>query len=147
MKKFVRMTYVCLLPLTLAAAGCETVSLINRDDPYARDRRDIDRDREVRRDQDWQRADRDRARDEIVGTVQRVDRDRREIQLRTTDGQLTWIKYEPSTRVYHRDGDLRVDELRYGDLVRVEVSRDNRGERYAELIRMNDRGDLGSSRW
>jgi hypothetical protein len=48
--------------------------------------------------------------------------------------------------VSHRDRDLRVDDLRNGDLVRVELSR-GRGERYAELIRMNDRSDVGSSRW
>jgi hypothetical protein len=41
--------------------------------------------------------------------------------------------------VYHRDRDLRVDDLRYGDLVRIELGPDLRGERYAELIRLNDR--------
>ncbi len=138
MKPIIRMAYVCLIPLTIAAAGCENISLISRGDPLARDdaRRDVDRNREVRQDRD--------PRDEIVGTVQRVDQDRQEIQLRTSDGQLTRIRYDLSTRVSHRDRDLRVDDLRNGDLVRVELGRD-RGERYAELIRMNDRSDAGSS--
>jgi hypothetical protein len=145
MKPILRVAYVCLLPLTLAAAGCESISLISRPDPYARDDyrrdRDLDRNKEARQDRDW-----DRSRDEIAGTVQRVDPDRQEIQLRTTDGETTRIRYDLSTRVNHRGRDLRVEELRYGDLVRVELSR-NRGERYAEVIRMNDRAELGSSRW
>jgi hypothetical protein len=145
MKPIFRMAYVGLLPLTLAAAGCESISLINRPDPYARDEsrrdRDLDRNREARGDQD-----RDRFRDEVAGTVQRVDPDRQELQLRTTDGDTMRVRYDLSTRVSHRGRDLRVEELRYGDLVRVELSR-NRGERYAEVIRMNDRAELGSSRW
>jgi hypothetical protein len=145
MKQFSRVAYVCLIPLTLAAAGCESISLISRGDPLARDEqrrdRDLDRNREARRD-----GDRDRFRDEIVGTVQRVDPDRQELQLRTTDGESTRVRYDLSTRVSHRGRDLRVEELRYGDLVNVELSR-NRGERYAAAIRMNDRADVGSSRW
>jgi len=146
MKPFVRMASICLVPLTLAAVGCESISLINRGDPlardgYRRDRDDLDRNREARRD-----GDGDRFRDEIVGTVQRVDPDRQELQLRTTDGEIMRVRYDLSTRVSHRGRDLRVEELRYGDLVNVELSR-NRGERYAASIRMNDRGDLGSSRW
>jgi hypothetical protein len=77
--------------------------------------------------------------------VQRVDPDRQELQLRTTDGEITRVRYDLSTRVSQRGRDLRVEELRYGDLVNVELSR-NRGERYAAVIRMNDRADLGSSR-
>jgi len=41
--------------------------------------------------------------------------------------------------VSHRDRSLRVEDLRDGDLVLVEVARDARGDQYAELIRMNDR--------
>jgi hypothetical protein len=147
MRPIFRTAYVCLLPLTLTAAGCESISLISRPDPYARDeRRDRDRERnldrsgEVRRDQDW-----DRSRNEIAGTVQRVDPDRQEIELRAADGGLTRVRYDISTRVSYRDRDMRVEELRYGDLVRVELSRD-RGERYAERIRMGDRADVGSRR-
>ena len=141
MKRMVRIAYVCLIPLTIAAAGCESVSLIDRGDPYARrDRgdRDVDRNREARRDRDG-RGDRDLARDEVIGTVQRVDQDRQEIQLRNSDGQMMRIRYDRATRVYHRDRDLRVNDLRNGDLVRVELDSDNRGDRYAEVIRMNDR--------
>jgi hypothetical protein len=140
MKPIARMVCVCLLPTSLALAGCEGISLISRDDPLARDRRDLDRSADVRGDREF-----DRYRDEVVGTVERVDPDRRELQLRTADGQLTRVRYDLSTRVSNRDRDMRVDELRYGDLVRVEFSRD-RGERYAEVIRMNDRSQTGS-RW
>jgi hypothetical protein len=76
-----------------------------------------------------------------------VDQNRQEIQLRTTEGQFVRIRYDISTRVHQRDRDLRVDDLRYGDLVRIELGPDLQGERYAELIRLNDRPELGSSRW
>jgi hypothetical protein len=122
--------------------GCESVSLIKRPDPYASDEyrnRDIDRSREVRRDQDFARS-----RDEVVGTVQRVDTDRQELQLRTADGDTMRIRYDISTRVAYRDREMRINDLRTGDLVRVELTSD-RGERYAQFIRMGDRSDLGSS--
>ena len=144
MKLFLRITSICLVPLSLTAAGCESISLISRADPMARnDRRDadIDRNRDVQRNRDL-----DRSSDEIAGTVQRVDSDRQEIQVRTTDGQLTRIRYDISTRVSNRDRDMRVDDLRNGDLVRIELSNRDRGERYATVIRMNDRGDLGLAR-
>jgi hypothetical protein len=146
----VRMAYVCLFPLALAASGCESISLIKRGDPLARDdsRRGGYRDREPGRDPGgWSSGEREPPRAEIVGTVQRVDSNRQEIQLRTTEGQLLRIRYDLSTRVQQRDRDLRVDELRYGDLVRVELGADLQGERYAQLIRLNDRPELGSSRW
>jgi hypothetical protein len=145
MKSIARVALLCLLPLSLAGFGCESISIIKRDDPFANDQyrrdRDIDRNQEARGDRNW-----DRAREEIVGTVQRVDANRREIQLRTTNGDIIPITYDLTTRVSNRDRDMRVEDLRYGDLVRIEFRRD-RGERLAEVIRMNDRSDLGSSRW
>jgi hypothetical protein len=134
MKPMMRVACFGLMSLSLAAAGCESVSLVRRDDPFAG--RGVDRNRDVARDRDL-----DIARDDIVGTVQRVDRDRREFQLRTSDGDLTWFRYDASTRVAGRDRDMRVEDMRYGDLVRVEYN-DSRGARYAEVIRINDRSDL-----
>jgi hypothetical protein len=123
---------MALMALILAAAGCENISLIRREDPLAR--RDGDRNRDF-----------DRGRQDVVGTVQRVDRDRREFQLRNSDGDVEWFKYDASTRMTGGDRDLRVEDLRYGDLVRVEFSTDG-GGRYAEVIRVNDRSDLSLRR-
>ncbi|MDX1488605.1 MAG: hypothetical protein R3268_10425 [Acidiferrobacterales bacterium] len=124
-----RIAYVLVLPLTIAALGCESVALIGREDI---DRRDVGRrDRDLR--------DRDLARDEIIGTIERVDRRDRELHLRTTDARTMTIQYSPRTVVISRDRELAVDELRRGDLVLVEVRRDRDGDRYADIIRLNDR--------
>jgi hypothetical protein len=140
MNPFGRLACAWLLPVAIAAAGCENISLIKREDPLAREEfgraRDIDRNSELRRDLD-------RGRDQLTGSVQRIDIDRQEVQLRTTDGQLTRIRYDLSTRVVGHDRDMRVDDLRNGDLVRIELSRD-RGERFAEFISLNTRADAAS---
>jgi hypothetical protein len=138
MKPMFRVACMGLMALTLVAAGCENISLVRREDPFAR--RDGDRNRDLARDRDL-----DRGRQDVVGTVQRVDRDRREFQLRNSDGDVEWFKYDASTRITGGDRDLRVEDLRYGDLVRVEFSTD-RGGRYAEVIRVNDRSDLSLRR-
>jgi hypothetical protein len=125
------------LPLVLASWGCENIGLINRDEPdrrraeRARDSRDYRTDRDTR-DRNW-------ARDEVVGTIERIDERNNEIHLRTTEGRTMVILYDPSTIVNDRDRDLRVRDLRRGDQVLVRVDRNSRGDQYAGLIRMNDR--------
>jgi hypothetical protein len=79
---------------------------------------------------------RSQAADEVTGTVQKVDQNRREIQLRTTEGRMTVIKYDPATVVYNREREMPVDDLRYGDLILIKVVKNNRGEQYADLIRL-----------
>jgi hypothetical protein len=118
-----------ILICALGMAGCESIALMPR--PDIDDRSDT-----VTRG----RYDRDRSlANELVGTVERVDPSAREIHLRTTEGRMTALKYDPRTIVSHRGRDLRVEDLRRGDFVLVEVSRDGRGDDHAELIRMNDR--------
>jgi hypothetical protein len=79
-----------------------------------------------------------------VGTVERIDADKREIHLRTTEARMITIKYDPDISVRGREREFRVDFLRRGDLILVQMSRNSRGERYADLIRLNDRQELGS---
>ena len=125
---------VCALMLPVITAwGCESIALMGRPDVDRRDvdRSGIERSREAR--------DRTAPRDELVGTVQRVDENRREIQLRTTEGRMTVIKYEPATLVYSRDREVPVNSLRPGDLVLVQFNRNARGEQYADVIRVDDR--------
>jgi hypothetical protein len=83
-------------------------------------------------------------RDEIVGTVKRVDRSNNEIRLRTTDAWVVVIKYDSATAVYNRDQDVGIDALRSRDQVLVRLSTNSRGEQYADTIRLNDSGTLGS---
>ena len=128
------MSKVCALMLPVITAwGCESIALMPRPDidPRDVDRAGIERGSEAR--------DRAASRDEIVGTVQRVDGNRREIHLRTTEGRMAVVKYEPATLVYSRDREVRVDSLRAGDLVLVQLNRNARGEQYADVIRVDDR--------
>lgn len=138
-----RVGYSLLLSL-LVAWGCESVALMPRADVDGGDvaRGDYERDRDTRGDV----RDRYSRRDEVVGTIQRVDERNRIIQLRTTEGRVTDIKYDSSTRVYSRDQEMQVESLRRGDLILVQVEKDSRGEQYAGLIRMNDRQDFGTRR-
>lgn len=132
----------CALGLFLAA-GCERIALMPRpdidapasneravrQDPYARDRAEPQqdlyaRDREAAQ-QDFYTRDRDREarRDEVVGTVERVDDIRREISLRTDDRRDVVLKYGPRTVVVDRGREFSVLDLRGGELVRTEPSR------------------------
>lgn len=134
---------VILLFSALTLVACERVALMPRPE-IDREGRPIDRDsrRESRVDSD--RFDRSAARDEIVGTVERVDRSNNEIRLRTTDARVVVIKYDSATAVYNRDQDVGIDALRSRDQVLVRLSTNSRGEQYADTIRLNDSRTLGS---
>ena len=134
---------VSSLVAALLTGGCESIALLprqsiegslNRGDIDQRDRQrgSVDRQPESRTD-----LPRDRAGDEVTGTVQKVDQNRREIHLRTTDARMVIIKYDPATVVYSRDQEIVVDSLRYGDLILVKVVKNSRGEQYADLIRVS----------
>ena len=70
--------------------------------------------------------------------MQRVDDSRREILVRTRT-EVVVVKYDPRTVVYERDRALRVSDLRNGDEVSIQLGRDAGYDRYADVIRMNDR--------
>lgn len=123
----------------LLTMGCESIALLPRpaiEDRTDLSRRDLDRGGIERRPDTRTDLPRQGATDEITGTVQKVDQNRQEIQLRTTEGRMIVIKYDPATVVYNRDREMPVDSLRYGDLVLVKVVKNTRGEQYADLIRL-----------
>jgi hypothetical protein len=141
MKQNSRRKIIAVAPLMffVASAGCESIALRPR--PAIDDRADVSRRDSGRRDlerrpEDRAEIPRSRAVDEVTGTVQKVDHNRREIQLRTTEGRMTVIKYDPATVVYNREREMPIDELRYGDLILIKVIKNNRGEQYADLIRL-----------
>jgi hypothetical protein len=155
MNSNLRLVYALLFPVLIAISGCESIALMPRPDI---DRRDGDRADLDRRDNsqsgigrsrdslgDTQERDRNLARDQndVVGTVERVDTVNREIYVRTTEARTVVIRYEQGLMVQNRDRDIPVASLQRGDLILVQVSRTPRGERYADLIRMNDRQDIG----
>ncbi|MGH7845347.1 MAG: hypothetical protein ACREQW_09270 [Candidatus Binatia bacterium] len=134
MKPMIRMGSFLLLPVLLAAWGCEQVALVKRPD--------IEREGEYR----GRDSGRDTARDEIVGTVERVDKRDREIHLRTPEARTTVVRYDSSTVVVNRGRDFSVDELRSGDVILVQARRDSRDGPYADVIRLRDRDDVGLRR-
>lgn len=141
MKQKFRANVIAVAPLMfiLTSAGCESIALLPRpaiDDRADASRRDLDRQELDRRPESRPEIARPRVADELTGTVQKVDQNRREIQLRTTEGRMTVIKYDPATVVYNREREMPVDDLRYGDLILIKVIKNDRGEQYADLIRL-----------
>ena len=141
MKQKSRTKLIAVAPLLflVSSAGCESIALLPRpsiDDRADVSRRDLDRRELDRRPESRGDVARPRVADEVTGTVQKVDQTRREIQLRTTEGRMAVIKYDPATVVYNREREMPVDDLRYGDLILIKVVRNNRGEQYADLIRI-----------
>jgi hypothetical protein len=124
----VAFAYYCVgvLLSIFTASGCESIAV--------RPQPDVDR-REIERTPDT----RDSAKTEIIGTVERVDKIKNEIQLRTTEAKVIVIKYDPSTVVYSREREVGIEALRPRDLILVRVSKTPRGDQYADLIRLNDR--------
>ncbi|HWP60964.1 MAG TPA: hypothetical protein VNL14_23915 [Candidatus Acidoferrales bacterium] len=127
-------TLLILTPLLFAAWGCESVALIGR--PA------IEREGEYR----GRDYGREAAREEVVGTVDRVDWRDREIHLRTPQARTAVVRYDSNTLVVGRGRDVRVEDLRAGDLVLVQLRRDSLGDPYADVIRLRDREDIGSRR-
>jgi hypothetical protein len=124
----VAFAYYCVgvLLSIFTASGCESIAV--------RPLPDVDR-KEIERTPDT----RDSAKTEIIGTVERVDKIKNEIQLRTTEAKVIVIKYDPSTVVYSREREVGIEALRPRDLILVRVSKTPRGDQYADLIRLNDR--------
>jgi hypothetical protein len=118
-----------ILALALMASGCESIAL--------RPRPDVDR----------RVIEREAVKDEIVGTLERVDRTNNEIQLRTTEAKVIVIKYDSATRVYRREREVGIEALRPRDLILIRASKTSHGEQYADLIRLNDTEESGSRRY
>jgi hypothetical protein len=136
MKRVPRIDYLYMtLTLVLVASGCQSLALRPRPDL---DKGGIER--------ETAKIEREPVKEEIIGTVERVDRTSNEIRLRTTEAKVIVIKYEPTTRVYIRDREVGIDALRPRDLVLIRASKTSGGEQYADLIRLNDREEPASKR-
>jgi hypothetical protein len=84
-------------------------------------------------------------RGEMSASVDRVDEARRELYLRTSDGRIVVMRYDPRTQVTSGSRDLSPSSLRYGDRVRVESTRRGDSE-YADVIHM-ERMETGAVRY
>ena len=79
-------------------------------------------------------------RGEMSATVDRVDDGRQEIYLRTSDGRIVVMRYDPRTQVVSGDSDLPPSSL-----VRVQSTRRGDAE-YADVIRI-ERMQTGATRY
>ena len=125
--------HIFLLGFLVAVTGCESIALTPQPDIGSRG---------IERSPDRSGV----AREEIIGTVERVDRTNNEIQLRTTEAKVIIIRYDPTTRVYSREREVGMEALRPRDLILARVSKAPRGDLLADLIRLNDRVETGSQR-
>jgi hypothetical protein len=136
--------YGLLVSFAFGSAACENIALMRRPDVDDMSGRRSDRGTA----RDSRSAESSRSRDargdEIVGTIERVDESNREIRLRTTEGRVMVIKYDPATVVYNRDREVGIDALRNRDQVLVRLSTNSKGDQYADIIRLNEAGSLGS---
>ena len=121
-----------LLGSIFAAVGCASIAVPPQPEVG---RRKIEKTPPVERTPDV----RDSAKTEIIGTVERVDKTKNEIQLRTTEAKIIVIKYDPATLVYSRERQVDIEALRLRDLILVRVGKTPQGDQYADLIRLNDR--------
>ena len=129
---------IILLGFIFTAVGCANIAVRPQPDV---DRREIERTPPVEQTPPVERTPdaRDSAKTEIIGTVERVDKTKNEIQLRTTEAKVIVIKYDPATLVYSRERQVGIEALRLRDLILVRVAKTSQGEQYADLIRLNDR--------
>jgi len=84
---------------------------------------------------------------DVSGEVRRIDTQRREIEVRSGWGGAERVRYDGRTQVYYGQRRYDVRDLERGDLVRMRVEQDRRGERYATVIEVrgnaSDRGGRG----
>ena len=104
-----------LLITIFTAVGCGSIVVPPQPDV---DRREVERTPPVQPTPPVERIPdvRDSAKVEIVGTVERVDKTKNEIQLRTTEANVIVIKYDPATLVYSRERQVGIEALRLRDL-------------------------------
>ncbi|HUH12951.1 MAG TPA: hypothetical protein VMK65_07560 [Longimicrobiales bacterium] len=86
---------------------------------------------------------------QVVGEVQAVDVNDREIDFRTEDGRYGSVAYDASTRVIYEGREYRPTALERGDLVVMHVQETANGQLYTERVEVRqsvqDRGDTGQN--
>src|SRR5262249_23608270 len=126
-------SYRLVLLITIfTAVGCGSIAVPPQPDV---DRKESERTSPVERTPDVP----DSTKTEIIRNVERVDKIKNEIQLRTTEAKVIVIKYDPATLVYSRERQVGIEAVRLRDLILVRVAKTSQGEQYADLIRLNDR--------
>ena len=104
----------------VASVGCSgnNIALVGRDTLPARASRPI--------------------RSEILGTVERVDIAGNEIHLRASPGHPGMVTYSEETRVIYLGRVYPVSQLRFGDIVAMQMEHDARGNPHTHMIRLQE---------
>lgn len=77
-------------------------------------------------------------RSEVVGTVERIDTESNEIHLRPSPGRPEMVTYSAETRVAYRGQLYPVAQLRFGDIVAMQMEKDSRGNPHTHRIRLQE---------
>jgi Domain of unknown function (DUF5666) len=99
--------------------GCEELALLGRPALDARSRRDTV---------------------EFIGTIEELDHSRRELYLRTQEGQSQVVTYTNRTRVAVQGKEISPSELGRGDMIEVRMHGTADGRAVADSIRVRERG-------
>jgi len=84
---------------------------------------------------------------EIVGTVERVDMGSNEIHLRPSPGHPGMVTYSEETRVTYLGRVYPVSQLRFGDIVAMQMEKNSRGNPHTHMIRLQkSTGDWAQGR-
>jgi len=75
---------------------------------------------------------------DVVGTVERVDTGSNEIHLRPTPGRPGMVTYSAETRVTYLGRVYPVSQLRFGDIVAMQMDKDSRGNPHTHMIRLQE---------
>jgi exosome complex RNA-binding protein Csl4 len=83
---------------------------------------------------------------DIVGEVEYVDTQAREIEIRTDSGRTSAVRYDNNTQVVYRQRNYSVDNLERGDYIAARVQQDRDGRPVANSITVKESvQDRGSS--
>jgi hypothetical protein len=81
---------------------------------------------------------------EFIGTIEELDHNRRELYLRTQEGQSQVVTYTNRTRVAVEGKEISPSELGGGDVIEVRMHGTADGRAVADSIRLRERGDGNS---
>ena len=73
---------------------------------------------------------------ETVRTVERVDTGSNEIHLRPSPGHPGMVTYSAETRVMYLGRVYPVSQLRFGDIIAMQMEKDSRGNPHTHMIRL-----------
>ena len=75
---------------------------------------------------------------DLMGVVEYVDNQAREIEIRTDSGRTAVVRYDDQTQVIYRQRNYSVANLERGDYVAARVQRDRDGRDFADTITVRE---------